>query len=181
MGAKKFGMSLETQGIKLFWRDIPGFCRDIPEAPEKFEKKMFGFNSRPLFISKTKNKLHKKCHETPPKNLKFFFVPVLPFLAFWGISLFFLSDDFPCLAVHFFFKDSRGSVGMNNPRWMFRIFFIFFCSGGERGVRGAGKRGGERFLTENPRRGVSPGRVGGGGGARAGRVFARNFWGGGGG
>ena len=41
-------MSLETQGIKLFWRDIPGFCRDILEAPEKFEKKMFGFNSRPL-------------------------------------------------------------------------------------------------------------------------------------
>ena len=39
VGAKKFGMSLETQGIKLFWRDIPGFCRDIPEAPEKFEKK----------------------------------------------------------------------------------------------------------------------------------------------
>ena len=35
VGAKKFGMSLETQGIKLFWRDIPGFCRDIPEAPEK--------------------------------------------------------------------------------------------------------------------------------------------------
>ena len=48
VGAKKFGMSLETQGIKLFWRDIPGFCRDIPEAPEKFEKKKFGFNSRPL-------------------------------------------------------------------------------------------------------------------------------------
>ena len=48
VGAKKFGMSLETQGIKLFWRDIPGFCRDIPEAPEKFEKKMFGLNSRPL-------------------------------------------------------------------------------------------------------------------------------------
>ena len=48
VGAKKFGMSLETQGIKLFWRDIPGFGRDIPEAPEKFEKKMFGFNSRPL-------------------------------------------------------------------------------------------------------------------------------------
>ena len=50
VGAKKFGMSLETQGIKLFWRDIPGFCRDIPEAPEKFEKKMFGFNSRPLIL-----------------------------------------------------------------------------------------------------------------------------------
>ena len=50
VGAKKFGMSLETQGIKLLWRDIPGFCRDIPEAPEKFEKKMFGFNSRPLSL-----------------------------------------------------------------------------------------------------------------------------------
>ena len=24
---------------KLFWRDIPGFCRDIPRVPEKFEKK----------------------------------------------------------------------------------------------------------------------------------------------
>ena len=46
VGAKKFGMSLETQGIKLFGRDIPGFCRDIPEAPEKFEKKVFGFNFR---------------------------------------------------------------------------------------------------------------------------------------
>ena len=48
VGAKKFGMSLETQGIKLFWRDIPGFCRDIPAAPEKSEKKMFGFNLRSL-------------------------------------------------------------------------------------------------------------------------------------
>ena len=48
VGAKKFGMSLEAQGIKLFWRDIPGFCRDIPEAPEKFEKKLFGFNFWPL-------------------------------------------------------------------------------------------------------------------------------------
>ena len=48
VGAKKFGMSFETQGIKLLWRDIPGFCRDIPEAPEKFEKKRFGFNFWPL-------------------------------------------------------------------------------------------------------------------------------------
>ena len=50
VGAKKFGMSLEAQGIKLFWRDIRGFCRDIPEAPEKFEKIMFGFNFWPLFM-----------------------------------------------------------------------------------------------------------------------------------
>ena len=39
MGAEEFGMSLETRETKLFWRDIPGFCRDIPEVPEKFEKK----------------------------------------------------------------------------------------------------------------------------------------------
>ena len=28
--------------------NIPGFCRDFPEAPEKFEKKKFGFNFWPL-------------------------------------------------------------------------------------------------------------------------------------
>ena len=39
VGAGKFGMSLKTRESKLFWWDIPGFCRDIPEAPEKFEKK----------------------------------------------------------------------------------------------------------------------------------------------
>ena len=39
MGAKKFGTSLETREIKLFWRAIPGFCRDIPAVPKKFEKK----------------------------------------------------------------------------------------------------------------------------------------------
>ena len=36
--------------LKLFWRDIPGFCRDIPGAAEKFEKKKFVLNSRPLFF-----------------------------------------------------------------------------------------------------------------------------------
>ena len=48
VGAKKFDMSLETQGIKLFGRDIPGFRRDIPEVPEKFEKNKFVFNFRSL-------------------------------------------------------------------------------------------------------------------------------------
>ena len=43
-GPKKFGMSFENQGNQTFWRDIP----DIPRAPEKFEKKKFVFNSRPL-------------------------------------------------------------------------------------------------------------------------------------
>ena len=31
-------MSLETQENRTSWRDIPGFCRDIPAAPDKFEK-----------------------------------------------------------------------------------------------------------------------------------------------
>ena len=49
IGAEKFGMSLETRKIKHFWRDIPGFCRKvILGAPEKFEKKEFMFDSRPL-------------------------------------------------------------------------------------------------------------------------------------
>ena len=37
-GAKKFGMSLETREIKLFKRDMPGFCWDILAVPEKLEK-----------------------------------------------------------------------------------------------------------------------------------------------
>ena len=36
--------------IKLFGWDIPGFCRDIPESPEKFEKNEFVFNFWPLYI-----------------------------------------------------------------------------------------------------------------------------------
>ena len=51
VGAKKFDSSLKTREIKLFGRDIPGFCRDIPGAPEKFEKKMFGFNFRSLIMA----------------------------------------------------------------------------------------------------------------------------------
>ena len=50
VGAKKFGMSLETSQIKLFGWDIPGFCWDIPAAPKKFEKKKFVFNFWPLVL-----------------------------------------------------------------------------------------------------------------------------------
>ena len=39
VGAEKFGVSLEARQTKLFWRGIPGFCRDILEVPEKFETK----------------------------------------------------------------------------------------------------------------------------------------------
>ena len=56
VGAKKFDTSLETREIKLFGRDIPGFCRDIPDPPEKFEKKKFVFDFRSLM--KWANWLH---------------------------------------------------------------------------------------------------------------------------
>ena len=42
VGAKKFGMSFETQGNHTFliWRDIPGFSPGYPGGTlEKFEKK----------------------------------------------------------------------------------------------------------------------------------------------
>ena len=35
VGAKKFGMSFETQGSQTFWRDIPGFCRELPGGRPK--------------------------------------------------------------------------------------------------------------------------------------------------
>ena len=65
VGAKKFGMSLETREIKLVGRDIPGFCRDNPEEPEKFEKKRFGFNSpSPTRTSCRACTMHpRKCRE----------------------------------------------------------------------------------------------------------------------
>ena len=55
VGTEKFGMSLEARETELFWRDVPGFCGDIPEVPEKFEKKMFVFNFRSLKNSRPKS------------------------------------------------------------------------------------------------------------------------------
>ena len=66
----------------------------------------------------------------------------------------------------------------SKPRWTFRIFFIFFCSGegkGESEVAGGG--GGPIFIEKCQEGGGSLGRGGGGGGA--GRVSAGNLGGGG--
>ena len=40
---------VETRKIKLFGRDILGFCWDIPVVPEKLEKRKSVFNLCPLF------------------------------------------------------------------------------------------------------------------------------------
>ena len=40
LGAKKFGMSLETRETKLLWREIPGSCWDVAGVPEKFDKNL---------------------------------------------------------------------------------------------------------------------------------------------
>ena len=57
----RFGGGLPREGVGLkssvwpskpgkpnFFGSIPGFCRDIPEVPEKFEIKKFVFNFRSL-------------------------------------------------------------------------------------------------------------------------------------
>ena len=49
--------------------------------------------------------------------------------------------------------------GLYKPWWTFRIFFIFSARGRGRGVRGAKRGGGGRFLLKIPRVGV-PGRGG---------------------
>ena len=43
VGAKKFRYAPRNQGNRTFWQDIPGFCRDIPGAPEKVEEKRAGW------------------------------------------------------------------------------------------------------------------------------------------
>ena len=47
VGAKKLGMPLEARETKLLWRDIPGFCWDIPGGPDKCVKKKFVFDFGP--------------------------------------------------------------------------------------------------------------------------------------
>ena len=47
-GAKKFGMSFKAQGNQTLGGISRDFCWDILGVLEKFEKKRFVFNSRPL-------------------------------------------------------------------------------------------------------------------------------------
>ena len=47
VGAKKFGMSLETQGIKFFWAGYPGILPGYPGSARKVWEKKFGFNFGP--------------------------------------------------------------------------------------------------------------------------------------
>ena len=62
MGAKKLGMPLETQGKQTIGRDIPGFCWDIPGAPEKFEK----IKVRVQFLFPNKTPPQKRFWVPPP-------------------------------------------------------------------------------------------------------------------
>ena len=63
----------------IFWwggglpRDIPGFCRDIPEAPEKFEKKSLGSILVPYFVLSHKGPAergHVKKYQESSRNVK---------------------------------------------------------------------------------------------------------------
>ena len=48
--------------IKLFGRDIPGFCWDIPAVPEKFENKESVFNFWPLALGDPKSRFQSPVH-----------------------------------------------------------------------------------------------------------------------
>ena len=75
VGAEKFNfsISLKTQGNQIaqgnqtFWRDIPGFCRDIPSVPAKFEKKSLCSIVLPLTLNSRQRKmaLPKSSHASP--------------------------------------------------------------------------------------------------------------------
>ena len=48
-GGQKVRYVPRNQGNQTFWAGYPeGFCRELPGAPEKFEKKKFGFKFRSL-------------------------------------------------------------------------------------------------------------------------------------
>ena len=47
-GPKSSVCPSKPRETKLFWRDMPGFCRDIAEVPEKLRKKCLGSISGPI-------------------------------------------------------------------------------------------------------------------------------------
>ena len=103
VGAKKFGTSLETREIKFFCQDIRGFCRDVLEAHEKFEKKTFVFNFRSL-----------ECGESP---LETFFQTEILSKEFWG----------PCRPKPSLTKPPF-PIFRSFSRWIVRRFCLFhFC------------------------------------------------------
>ena len=63
VGAKKFGVSFETQGSQTFGGDIQDFAGISRGCPKSLRKKCV-FNSRPLFSSKPVQ-IRTYLHETP--------------------------------------------------------------------------------------------------------------------
>ena len=75
-------MSLETREIKVFWRDLPGFCRDIPAVPEKFEnKKVCVQFSSPNFAERSA--FSNRCDFTVISNRCGFAIEASKLLRFW--------------------------------------------------------------------------------------------------
>ena len=100
-GAKKFGMSLETRETKLFGRDIPGFCWDIPTVREKFEEKKSLCCDQTSPIQNTNPFRMPKYTRNTPGNSSFAipsFTPVLTIRSgpVWRQDLTILSPEGPC-------------------------------------------------------------------------------------
>ena len=61
VGAKKFGMSLETQGIKLFWRDIRDFAGISQRRPKSLRKNVSVQFLAPISVAATSSRSPHKC------------------------------------------------------------------------------------------------------------------------
>ena len=68
VGAKKFGMSFETQENQTFWRDIPGFCLGYPGGARKVGEKKVSVQ----FSSPTLNNFREKFRVSPTIILNIF-------------------------------------------------------------------------------------------------------------
>ena len=68
VGGQKCGIFSRPRETKLFGGISLDFCRDILRTPEKFEKKMFVFNSRPLLRVPNlhQEERHKDMRDCPP-------------------------------------------------------------------------------------------------------------------
>ena len=84
VGAKKFGMPLETREIKLFWWDIPGFCWDMGARKVENKKVWVRFSFRKVerpssqFGDSRGGKPWKANHEKDHQNNQMFFHRLRP-------------------------------------------------------------------------------------------------------
>ena len=143
VGAKKFGMSLETRETKLVWRDIPGFCWDIPVVPEKLEKKslcsVFGPYKEIILFEGLLIEIQEEVHHFERQGFKGHQNREQIFCEQSGVSLFWQKWDLLKILSRLSrllrdsFPDSRG--GSRGWRAREMVFSRFFGVSGPKGPR----------------------------------------------